>query len=372
MSVSSQFLRYTKNNNIKSLMAQRLSTSTSSKRYSLKNDNNNEHKFNFLTLSKKTPKLNQSIDKIQMEYQIRQELKNTLCRDEKVEYVTAPSFFKNKVKLKAKKIQIYSEDKKENYIQNMFSNFISKIKSSYGTLINDFNSYFNLYIKEEEEIKASNDKQFTIFKSIINKLQEKISITDNDININNSILNIYDELLRDFLTVISKNISSKCAYFISSYFSISKRIQLINFEILSSRVRAKDKEIEDANETVEEIKKQIEKIENYNIELKTKLANYDEIYQSNIEEIKQVKEENEMLNEKIKELEGNAKIKEYEMEVMSKKIAELKKYGKGIEEGNRGMNYEDKLNLDALLQRRLERIKFYKFKKDVKNNKENN
>ena len=116
MSVSSQFLRYTKNNNIKSLMTQRVSTSTSSKRYSLKNDNNNEHKFNFLTLSKKTPKLNQSIDKIQMEYQIRQELKNTLCRDEKVEYVTAPSFFKNKVKLKAKKIQIYSEDKKENYI----------------------------------------------------------------------------------------------------------------------------------------------------------------------------------------------------------------------------------------------------------------
>ena len=60
------------------------------------------------------------------------------------------------------------------------------------------------------------------------------------------------------------------------------------------------------------------------------------------------------------------------MEVMSKKIAELKKYGKGIEEGNRGMNYEDQLILDALLQRRLERIKFYKFKKDVKNNKENN
>lgn len=370
MSVSSQFLRYTKNNNMKSLMTQRLSTSTSSKRYSLKNDNN-EHKFNFLTLSKKTPKLNQSIDKIQMEYQIRKELKNTLGKDEKVEYVTAPSFFKNKVKLKAKKIQIYSENKKENYIQNMFSNFISKIKSSYSTLINDFNSYFNLYIKEEEEIKSSNDKQFTIFKSIINKLQEKMTITDNDININNSILNIYDELLRDFLTVISKNISSKCAYFISSYFSISKRIQLINFEILSSRVRAKDKEIEDANETVEEIKKQIEKIENYNIELKTKLANYDEIYQSNIEEIRNIKEENEKLNEKIKELEGNAKIKEYEMEVMNKKIAELKKYGKA-EEGNRGMNYEDKLNLDALLQRRIERIKFYKFKKDVKNNKENN
>lgn len=369
MSVSSQFLHYT-NNNIKSLMTQRLSTSTSSKRYSPKNDNN-EHKFNFLTLSKKTPKLNQSIDKLQMEYQIRQELRNTLCKDEKVEYVTAPSFFKNKVKLKAKKIQIYSENKKENYIHNMFSNFISKIKSSYTSLLNDFNSYFNLFIKEEAEIKSSHDKQFTIFKSIINKLQEKITVTDNDININNSILNLYDELLRDFLNVISKNISSKCAYFISSYFSISKRIQLINFEILSSRVRAKDKEIENANETVEEIKKQIEKIENYNIELKTKLANYDEIYQSNLDEINKAKEENEILNDKIKELEGNAKIKEYEMEVMNKKITELKKYGRGIEEGKRGMNYEDKLNLDALLQRRLDRIKFYKFKKDVKKNKDN-
>ena len=118
---------------------------------------------------------------------------------------------------------------------------------------------------------------------------------------------------------------------------------------------------------MQNLKQEMDKIETYNFELNTKLKNYNDIFQTNLTEINAQKEDNKILNLQIEELKSTVKIKEYEIDNLNKKIAELKKFGKGRDANEyQGINYDEKLDIDSLLAKRLERIKYYKFKRDVK------
>ena len=375
MSNTLNFRNSLNNNYIHLIGPHKLYMSSTSNMLNNKNESTENDKFNFLTQTRKPKKfLNQSIE-TEMNYKIRQDIKKKLLTSINDPETTYPkntmnrteiSFFKNKFQ-KNTKIRIFSQNHKNFENQNFFSNFISKLKNSFYNLFDDFNSYLTLFIKESSAQKESNEKQFSIFKSILKKLDEKLNISHKDLNVNYQHLSLYDELMKDFLFVISKKVSPKISNFLQNFFSIYKQTILVNYEIFASRIKEKESELEKINSEMQNLKQEMDKIETYNFELNTKLKNYNEIFQTNLTEINAQKEDNKILNLQIEELKSTVKIKEYEIDNLNKKIAELKKFGKGRDANEyQGINYDEKLDIDSLLAKRLERIKYYKFKRDVK------
>lgn len=375
MSNTLNFRNSLNNNYIHPIGPHKLYMSSTSNMLNNKNESTENDKFNFLTQTRKPKKfLNQSIE-TEMNYKIRQDIKKKLLtsiNDPETTYLkntmnrTEISFFKNKFQ-KNTKIRIFSQNHKNFENQNFFSNFISKLKNSFYNLFDDFNSYLTLFIKESSAQKESNEKQFSIFKSILKKLDEKLNISHKDLNVNYQHLSLYDELMKDFLFVISKKVSPKISNFLQNFFSIYKQTILVNYEIFASRIKEKESELEKINSEMQNLKQEMDKIETYNFELNTKLKNYNEIFQTNLTEINAQKEDNKILHLQIEELKSTVKIKEYEIDNLNKKIAELKKFGKGRDANEyQGINYDEKLDIDSLLAKRLERIKYYKFKRDVK------
>lgn len=363
------------NNYIHPIGQQKPYINSASNMFNNKNESVENDKFNFLTQTRKPKKfLNQSIE-TEMNYKIRQDIKKKLFSSindpdttisKNMMSRTEISFFKNKFQ-KNTKIRIFSQNHKNFECQNIFANFISKLKNSFSNLFDDFNSYLSLFMKENLDQKESKEKQYSIFKSILKKLDEKLNISHKDLNINYQHLSLYDQLMKDFLIVISKNVSPKISNFLQNFFSIYKQTILVNYEIFASRIREKENELEKLNSEMKNLKQEMDKIETHNYELNTKLKNYNDIFQTNLNEIKAQKDDNKLLNLQIEELKSTVKIKEYELDNLNKKISELKKYGKGRDTNEyQGINYEEKLDIDSLLSKRLERIKYYKFKRDVK------
>ena len=181
MSNTLNFRNSLNNNYIHPIGPHKLYMSSTSNMLNNKNESTENDKFNFLTQTRKPKKfLNQSIE-TEMNYKIRQDIKKKLLTSINDPETTYPkntmnrteiSFFKNKFQ-KNTKIRIFSQNHKNFENQNFFSNFISKLKNSFYNLFDDFNSYLTLFIKESSAQKESNEKQFSIFKSILNKLDEK-------------------------------------------------------------------------------------------------------------------------------------------------------------------------------------------------------
>ena len=124
--------------------------------------------------------------------------RNNMNRTESPFHKTQPNF----------NLNLFSAKKKKSYIKSLFKNFLNTIRDKVFHLFTDFESYFDLFLNENEVIKNSDLYQYDIFKSILEKFCKKNMVSKSDITRNNTSLNILEELLKDYIILLNKNTSS--------------------------------------------------------------------------------------------------------------------------------------------------------------------
>ena len=244
-------------------------------------------------------------------------------------------------------------------------NFLNTIRDKVFHLFTDFESYFDLFLNENEVIKNSDLYQYDIFKSILEKFNKKNIISKSDITRNNISLNILEELLKDYIILLNKNTSSNCTKFISNFILYYKKIILTNYEIYSEKISIKDEEIKTLRETMDLLKERITNYEHMDYDKEEQKRIFEES-KKNLENIIDGQSHDiENLKEKINLLEGQISIKDYKIKMLSSKYDDKKNI---YNINNLNEVYEEKLDYDYLLKSRLERIRYNKLKKKIQNN----
>ena len=265
-------------------------------------------------------------------------------------------------------LNLFSNVKKKSYIKSLFKNFLISLKDKFNSIYNDFENYFDLFINENEVIKNSDLYQYDIFKSVIEKFFKKNLISKDDITLNNTNLNVLEQLLKDYIHLLTKNTSSNCSKFISIFLHYYKKILLANYEIFSDKISSKEDEIKNLRDTINLYKERINNFEYIQYDKKEEQKKFETIKLNfeNIIEDQALDIEN--LRAKINELEGQISIKEYKIKMLSNKQEE-RKLNFNIREENFNIydEFEEKLEYEYLLKGRLERIRFKKFKNNIQN-----
>jgi len=192
-------------------------------------------------------------------------------------------------------------------------------------------------------------------------------ISKSDITRNNISLNILEELLKDYIILLTKNTSSNCTKFITNFIMYYKKIMLINYEIYSEKISIKDEEIKTLRETMDLLKERITNYEHMDYDKEEQKRLFEES-KKNLENIIDGQSHDiENLKVKINVLEGQISIKDYKIKMLSSKYDDKKNYNlNDLDEV-----YEEKLDYDYLLKSRLEKIRYNKLKKKIQNNNVN-
>jgi hypothetical protein len=283
--------------------------------------------------------------------------RNNMNRTESPFHKTQPNF----------NLNLFSAKKKKSYIKSLFKNFLNTIRDKVFHLFTDFESYFDLFLNENEVIKNSDLYQYDIFKSILEKFCKKNMVSKSDITRNNTSLNILEELLKDYIILLNKNTSSNCTKFISNFILYYKKIILTNYEIYSEKISIKDEEIKTLRETMDLLKERITNYEHMDYDKEEQKRLFEES-KKNLENIIDGQSHDiENLKVKINVLEGQISIKDYKIKMLSSKYDDKKNYNlNDLDEV-----YEEKLDYDYLLKSRLEKIRYNKLKKKIQNNNVN-
>jgi hypothetical protein len=376
MSNKSTFLRYLKNgekmnNNFRRTFITTLNTSY---------DNSNIEKSKI----KKNIKF-YSYDNDNIKFNLKEELKRKLLSSEKQNYSysnnmnnTLSTFHSTKKKFN---LNLFSKLDKFSYIKNLFKNFLNSLKEKYNSLYNEFVNYLDLFSKETEIIKNSDIYQYDIFRNILEKFNKKIEISNVNLSINNAFLNIYDNLLKDYIILLTKNTNGRCTKFLNIFFVLYKNLINTNYKIYSDVIYKIEKEVDNSKDINNLLKEQILNLEQSNIDNNLQKENLNAI-RNNLEDIIETQSiDIEHYKNQINELKTQITIKDYEIHSINIKLEEMKKNKNNskirlsLNDENFNDNtsfYEEKLDYDYLLKNRLERIRFQKFKQNVISNYNNN
>lgn len=346
------------------------------------NDNNNKntHKMhmknifsdeysNNQTIPKKINVLLTSINSDIARFKIRKELTKKLLSTDRESYTYRTNINKDEIIFnkthKNFNLKFFSKVKKHNYIKSLFKNFLKSLQKHFFHMYTDFESYFNLFLNENEKIKNSDLYQYDIFKSVLEKFKEKNNISKNDITTNNLYLIVLEELLRDYVNLLIQYTSNNCTSFILNFLNAYKRIMITNFEIYSEKISIKDEQIKTLRETMDLLKERISNFENIQYDKDSERKRFEES-KKNLENIIETQSKDiDHLRAKISELEGEISIKDYKIKMLSNKQDE-KKVINNLNE-NIDDEYEERLGYKYLLKERLERIRYKKFKTNIQN-----
>ena len=376
MSNQSSFLRYLKNGEKINKTCKRTLITTLNTSY----DNSNIEKSNLKRNIK-----NYSYNNDIIKFNLKEELKKKLLSSEKQNYSysnnmnnTLSTFHSFK---KGFNLNLFSKINKVSYINNLFKNFLNSLKGKYTSLYNEFIDYLNLFSKEKEIIKNSDIYQYDIFRNILEKFNNKIKISDNNLSINNDYLNIYDNLLKDYIILLTKNTNGRCTKFLNIFIILYKNLIFKNYKIYSDVIYKIEKEVDNSKDINNLLKEQILNLEQSNIDNNLQKENLNAI-RNNLEDIIETQSiDIEHYKNQINELKTQITIKDYEIHSINIKLEEMKKNKNNskirlsLNDENFNDNtsfYEEKLDYDYLLKNRLERIRFQKFKQNVISNYNNN
>ena len=305
-------------------------------------------------------------------YNIRKELTKKLLSTERESYTYRNNMNKENSPFHKTfsnfNLNLFSNVKKKNYIKSLFKNFLFILKDKFNSIYQDFENYFDLFINENEVIKNSDLYQYDIFKSVLDKFFKKNTISKDDISLNNTNLNVLEQLLKDYIHLLTKNTSSNCTKFISNFLHYYKRILLVNYGIFSDKISFKEDEIKNLRDTINLYKERINSFEYIHYDKKEEQKKFEDIKKNFETIIEDQALDIENLRAKITELEGQISIKEYKIKMLTNKQEERK-----INLNLKDPNYtfydeiEEKLDYEYLLKGRLERIRFKKFKNNIEN-----
>ena len=326
-----------------------------------------------------------SVNKDELKLNIRKELKKKLLSSERINY-TYINNMNNDLSTfhsfkKGFNLNLFSKTEKFSFLTKLFNNFSQFLKENYELIYKDFLKYLDLYSKESEIIKNSDVYQYDIFRNVLDKFSKKIELSKSDLRINNSYINLFENLLRDYIHILSKNTNGSCTKFISNFLLFYKKIIILNYEIYSSKILDKEKELNKSKDVINLLNEQINSLEQNIEEYNRQKENFEAI-RFNLEEIIDVQAKDiEEYKSKINELETQIQIKNYEIHAIKTKLEDLKK---NINNSNRkisldnyifnnieDIDYQERLDYDSLLKNRLERVRFLKFKMNLKKNKNN-
>ena len=321
-----------------------------------------------------------SLDKDKLKLNIRENLKKKLISSQRPNFSYMNNmnnhlspFHSTKYSLN---LNVVSKVKRLSYLTGLFKNFLNSLNKTYNTLYNDFINYFDLFTNENEIIKNSDVYQYDIFRNVLDKFSKKIELSKSDLRINNSYINLFENLLRDYIHILSKNTNGRCTKFISNFLLFYKKIIILNYEIYSSKILDKEKELNKSKDVINLLNEQINSLEQNIEEYNRQKENFEAI-RFNLEEIIDVQTKDiEEYKNKINELETQIQIKNYEIHAIKTKLEDLKK---NINNSNRkisldnyifnnieDIDYQERLDYDSLLKNRLERVRFLKFKMNLK------
>ena len=262
-------------------------------------------------------------------------------------------------------LNLFPNKKKKNYLKNLFTNFLNSLRNNYNNLFLEFESYFDLFINENEIIRNSDLYQYDLFKTVIEKYNKKYDLSKSDILSNNTIVFIFEELLKDYINLLSKNTSSKCTKFISIFLNCYKKVIIANYDIYSEKIAFKDDEIKNLRETINLYKERITNFERIQYDKSLERKNFEEIKKNLENIIEEQSNDIERLKEKINDLEAQISIKDYKIKMLSTKTE--KKFSViNINLNSDNEFYDEKLNYENLFKERLERIRYRKFKSYIK------
>ena len=303
-------------------------------------------------------------------YNIRKELTKKLLSTERESYTYRNNMNKENSPFHKTfsnfNLNLFSNVKKKNYIKSLFKNFLFILKDKFNSIYQDFENYFDLFINENEVIKNSDLYQYDIFKSVLDKFFKKNIISKDDITLNNTNLNVLEQLLKDYIHLLTKNTSSNCTKFISNFLHYYKRILLVNYGIFSDKISFKEDEIKNLRDTINLYKERINSFEYIHYDKKEEQKKFEDIKKNFETIIEDQALDIENLRAKITELEGQISIKEYKIKMLTNKQDE-RKLNSNLRESNFFDEIEEKLDYDYLLKGRLERIRFKKFKTNIEN-----
>ncbi len=303
-------------------------------------------------------------------YNIRKELTKKLLSTERESYTYRNNMNKENSPFHKTfsnfNLNLFSNVKKKNYIKSLFKNFLFILKDKFNSIYQDFENYFDLFINENEVIKNSDLYQYDIFKSVLDKFFKKNTISKDDISLNNTNLNVLEQLLKDYIHLLTKNTSSNCTKFISNFLHYYKRILLVNYGIFSDKISFKEDEIKNLRDTINLYKERINSFEYIHYDKKEEQKKFEDIKKNFETIIEDQALDIENLRAKITELEGQISIKEYKIKMLTNKQDE-RKLNSNLRESNFFDEIEEKLDYDYLLKGRLERIRFKKFKTNIEN-----
>ena len=303
-------------------------------------------------------------------YNIRKELTKKLLSTERESYTYRNNMNKENSPFHKTfsnfNLNLFSNVKKKNYIKSLFKNFLFILKDKFNSIYQDFENYFDLFINENEVIKNSDLYQYDIFKSVLDKFFKKNTISKDDISLNNTNLNVLEQLLKDYIHLLTKNTSSNCTKFISNFLHYYKRILLVNYGIFSDKISFKEDEIKNLRDTINLYKERINSFEYIHYDKKEEQKKFEDIKKNFETIIEDQALDIENLRAKITELEGQISIKEYKIKMLTNKQDE-RKLNSNLRESNFYDEIEEKLDYDYLLKGRLERIRFKKFKTNIEN-----
>ena len=326
-----------------------------------------------------------SVNKDELKLNIRKELKKKLLSSERINYTYINNMNNDVSTFHSFKqgfnLNLFSKTEKFSFLTKLFNNFSQFLKENYKLIYKDFLKYLDLYSKESEIIKNSDVYQYDIFRNVLDKFSKKIELSKSDLRINNSYINLFENLLRDYIHILSKNTNGRCTKFISNFLLFYKKIIILNYEIYSSKILDKEKELNKSKDVINLLNEQINSLEQNIEEYNRQKENFEAI-RFNLEEIIDVQAKDiEEYKSKINELETQIQIKNYEINAIKTKLEDLKK---NINNSNRkisldnyifnnieDIDYQERLDYDSLLKNRLERVRFLKFKMNLKKNKNN-
>ena len=261
-------------------------------------------------------------------YNIRKELTKKLLSTERESYTYRNNMNKENSPFHKTfsnfNLNLFSNVKKKNYIKSLFKNFLFILKDKFNSIYQDFENYFDLFINENEVIKNSDLYQYDIFKSVLDKFFKKNTISKDDISLNNTNLNVLEQLLKDYIHLLTKNTSSNCTKFISNFLHYYKRILLVNYGIFSDKISFKEDEIKNLRDTINLYKERINSFEYIHYDKKEEQKKFEDIKKNFETIIEDQALDIENLRAKITELEGQISIKEYKIKMLTNKQEERK------------------------------------------------